>query len=87
MNFFIVRGINYYWNYLFGSIYFNYNYVELNYDLCFMCLKKLYWNAVKKSTWLILLQKSIMNKVHKFIKKHILKGENEEDSEIKIDFL
>ncbi len=39
MNFFIVRGINYYWNYLFGSIYCNYNYVELNYDLCFMCLK------------------------------------------------
>lgn len=39
MNFFIVRGINYYWNYLFGRNC-NYNYVELNYDLCFHVLKK-----------------------------------------------
>ncbi len=38
----------------------------------FHVLKKViyYWNAVKKSTWLILLQKSIMNKVQTFIKKN-----------------
>lgn len=27
-------------NYLFGSVYYNYNYADLNYDLCFMCSGK-----------------------------------------------
>lgn len=40
MNFFIVRGTSYYWNYLFGRVFCNYNNLELNYDLCDSCVQK-----------------------------------------------
>ncbi len=36
-----------------GIIYCNYNYVELNYDLCFKCLKMLYTTEMPLREYMI----------------------------------